>query len=411
MHRFVFKLSAWSTALAALAVSGGCFTTFPRPEGVCGNGIIEAGEECDDGNQFSGDGCSFQCLDEIVAEICGNSVVEGDEDCDPPDNVVCSLTCRFIITPPECGNGIIEVGEECEPPSTPDCSPACTLWANQIEIGTPCDTIKDCGSSPNPDLQAFCANDPAFPNGMCVLLGCSDLGAGDNCPTGSLCVTATLGGGGTANVCAPDCTPGPNDNGGCRPDEDANGAYACFNFVTGGGGVCWSGCSDDSNCNDPFLPEPEWPYACDMATNRCYAIGTPGAEVGDPCFDDTDCMSGGTCFLGDWTGDFTDDWPGGYCSKIGCDAMAGNPVFDCPAGSTCGTETPWITNITLDICLADCVGDGAGGDCNRAEYTCMDFADQIMPTEDAIAGPGDPGWCFHCPFERTVFGEDPATCP
>jgi cysteine-rich repeat protein len=34
---------------------------------VCGNGVVEAGEQCDDGNTTSGDGCSSTCQKEIVA--------------------------------------------------------------------------------------------------------------------------------------------------------------------------------------------------------------------------------------------------------------------------------------------------------------------------------------------------------
>ncbi len=33
---------------------------------VCGNGVIETGEECDDGNTVSGDGCSATCQDEAA---------------------------------------------------------------------------------------------------------------------------------------------------------------------------------------------------------------------------------------------------------------------------------------------------------------------------------------------------------
>ncbi len=46
----------------------------PRIESLtttCGNGEIEAGEECDDGNNADFDGCSAVCLDE-----CGEDVVD-----------------------------------------------------------------------------------------------------------------------------------------------------------------------------------------------------------------------------------------------------------------------------------------------------------------------------------------------
>ena len=39
----------------------------PRPgpsPAVCGNGVVEAGEQCDDGNIVSGDGCSSSCISE-----------------------------------------------------------------------------------------------------------------------------------------------------------------------------------------------------------------------------------------------------------------------------------------------------------------------------------------------------------
>lgn len=48
-------------------------------ESVCGNGIVEAGETCDDGNFLGGDGCSASCQPESV---CGNGVVELGETCD-----------------------------------------------------------------------------------------------------------------------------------------------------------------------------------------------------------------------------------------------------------------------------------------------------------------------------------------
>src|SRR5712672_3694155 len=40
---------------------------------VCGNGIQQPGELCDDGNRANGDGCRGDCLSD---ETCGNGVID-----------------------------------------------------------------------------------------------------------------------------------------------------------------------------------------------------------------------------------------------------------------------------------------------------------------------------------------------
>ena len=47
-------------------------------EGLCGDGELNAGEACDDGNDVDADGCDTNC----VPTACGNGVVEGAELCD-----------------------------------------------------------------------------------------------------------------------------------------------------------------------------------------------------------------------------------------------------------------------------------------------------------------------------------------
>lgn len=79
----------------------------------CGDGFVRAGvEACDDGNEVGGDGCNFACQ----LEVCGNGIVEPPEQCDQglsnsnvrPD--ACRLNCRW----PTCGDGVLDDGEYCD---------------------------------------------------------------------------------------------------------------------------------------------------------------------------------------------------------------------------------------------------------------------------------------------------------
>ena len=92
---------------------------------ICGNGIVEFGEVCDDNNNFSGDGCSLDCLS---TEECGNGIVDLEEQCDdgnfnPGDG--CDAECAHEEG---CGNGVIGVGEQCDDGNVINgdgCSDAC----------------------------------------------------------------------------------------------------------------------------------------------------------------------------------------------------------------------------------------------------------------------------------------------
>jgi hypothetical protein len=55
--------------------------------------------------------------------FCGDGVVDAGEQCDPPgpfnDDLFCNEACQFVEDPPEdpvCGNGVTEAGEGCDPP-------------------------------------------------------------------------------------------------------------------------------------------------------------------------------------------------------------------------------------------------------------------------------------------------------
>lgn len=79
---------------------------------VCGNGIVEANEECDDGNNTDGDGCNANCQ----REYCGDGIIQSGlgEECDgsAPEHYTCE-SCKLIYHP-YCGDGNVDQGEECD---------------------------------------------------------------------------------------------------------------------------------------------------------------------------------------------------------------------------------------------------------------------------------------------------------
>ena len=77
--RFCCGLDTCDTGLCGT----GCGT--PMSNAVCGNNLVESGEECDDGNTLPGDGCDSSCQIESVANLTpdnqfniGDSIGEGE---------------------------------------------------------------------------------------------------------------------------------------------------------------------------------------------------------------------------------------------------------------------------------------------------------------------------------------------
>lgn len=113
-------------------------------ENLCGNRVINMGEQCDDGNRVNGDGCSNVCQTEV---LCGNGIVNNGETCDDGNLLAgdgCDATCR--IEPAACGNGRVEGGENCDDGNVANgdgCSSVCILEGqcgnNRLDLLEQCD--------------------------------------------------------------------------------------------------------------------------------------------------------------------------------------------------------------------------------------------------------------------------------
>jgi fibro-slime domain-containing protein len=132
----------------------------PTPS-VCGDGLVEGDEECDDGALVPGDGCGASCFLEPGYEcpvagkactptLCGDGLKRGTEQCDDGNNdwadgctslcthaPVCSGgTCTVV-----CGDGIVSAGEACDDGNNrpqDGCSPTCT-----VEPGFTCRSFEE----------------------------------------------------------------------------------------------------------------------------------------------------------------------------------------------------------------------------------------------------------------------------
>ena len=213
----------------------------PPPNAECGNGKVEATEECDDGNTADCDGCSARCR---VETGCGDGVVCDGEACDDGNTVDCdgcSSTCQVEIGL-LCGDGILNepCGEQCEPPVLGRCDAQCQL-------------VPYCGDG-NVDPGEQC--DEGSLNGMpghctlnCMLPGCGDgvVDPGEDCDDGN-----TL-----------DCD-------GCSSTCQTEIGWRC------GDGVVNTACGE--GCDPPDAGPPECNYQCQLGAAA--ALGTRSFSFG-----------------------------------------------------------------------------------------------------------------------------------
>lgn len=92
---------------------------------VCGNGFVEPGEECDDGNVVDGDACSSTCIGEGLCTGDGLTGCVDDADCAGSGGTCCGNA--ILTSPEECDDGNLIWDDSCDNTcaACDDCPPAC----------------------------------------------------------------------------------------------------------------------------------------------------------------------------------------------------------------------------------------------------------------------------------------------
>ncbi len=344
------------------------------------NGIVDAGEQCDDGNAASGDGCSPYC----VLEYCGDGVVQPGEACDDHNTLSgdgCASDCHSNET---CGNGHVDVakGEACDDGNNINgdgCQANCSLpkcGDGILDAGEICDDGNHVGGD---GCNATCTSTEACGNGVV------DTDAGEQCDDAN-----TADGDGCSSTCDLEYC----GNGTVDPGE------VCDDDNTGSGDGCASDCKSDESCGN----------------------GTPDTGAGEQC-DDGNGSSGDGCssscqfeICGNGTvdpGEACDD--GNTLSGDGCssdcesDETCGNGVVDFAAGEACDDGN----TLSGDGCQSDCslpsCGDGVVDDaeeCDDGNHADGDGCNATC-TSDETCGNGivDGGAGEQCDDGNTAAGD------
>lgn len=306
---------------------------------ICGDGAVQAkgpdglpntadDELCDDGNRTPGDGCGNTCK----VETCGDGKIDYGEECDKgsANSDTEPGACRMNCTLAGCNDGVIDVwpqdfglDEQC------DCGPeyADFDWTAANEPGSTlkpyCETVVD--GKPSlchvGNCQAFyCGDGFAFNAGLDVESGTADdemCDAGpfnsDGLPEGAECENAAQCGGFP-------CVEGKCEENSCFNDDGCDDGLSCIK------GACRpGGCNANADCKAG--------ETCDLTTGNCSA-----------CTVDTDCASGlcrpnGSCAPMGLCDDGACE-PDGYGCRMDCKmARCGDGIVDTQAGETCDEGT------------------------------------------------------------------------
>ncbi|MBL9102788.1 MAG: DUF4215 domain-containing protein [Myxococcales bacterium] len=236
--------------------------------GVCGDGVVDEGEGCDDGNEDDEDACPSGAQGACAGEAaCGDGLVwAGQEECDDGNTMNgdgCEEDCTETPTA-ECGNGVMEAGEGCDDGNAVD------------EDGCPSGAQGGCQPASCGDGIVWSGTE-----------GCDDGNTDDTdgCPSGAAGMCAAAASCGDGIVWSG--TEGCDDGNTIDEDECPSGATGqCKAAASCGDGLVWSGTEecDDGNeddidaCNDDCAA-PRWVFITSKGKDNGNLGGVAGADA------------------------------------------------------------------------------------------------------------------------------------
>ncbi|MFO8072096.1 MAG: DUF4215 domain-containing protein [Polyangia bacterium] len=361
----------------------------------CGDGFVQDGEQCDDANFSNND----YCLNDCTAASCGDGYQHvGIEACDD-GNDIDTDECRNDCSLPTCGDGVVQDGEQCDDGNldeTDECTSMCLPPAcgdGFVQDGEECDD----GNFSNND---YCLND-------CTAASCGDGYLNlelEECDDGNLIDDD----GCRADCTLPDCGDGVVQDGEQCDDGNQSNSDSCLDNCQQaycGDGEVWLGVEecDDGNLapGDGCSPNCTLPACGD-------GVVQPPEECDDGNALNTDgCLN--TCQL-PWCGDgFVQ--PGEECDDgNGSDNDA--CLTDCTQ-AYCGDGVVWSgveacddgNDIDTDECRNDCSLPTCGDGVVQPPEECDDA--NLDNTDGCLMNCLEFDWCEQFDIESI---EPPVVC-
>lgn len=301
MQSNAWRMVLMSVAILNFAACGGASEVDDKSDAsdaVCGDGIVEGAEECDDGNTVDGDGCSSSCRIEDPAAVGPCDELEDGDEC--ADGKLC--LSGHCITPGCTGDADCASENECVEDGS------CDLSTYECVEGAPVASGAECGEA---GAGTVCAL------GQCITPACS---SNADCDDGVICNGAE-----TCDLERFECVAG-DPPGHRAPCGDAG--EVCH-LVAGEFECRVPGCLEDEDC--PALSACHEPGTCNEATLTC--VSGVALDHGASCGD-----AGEICRVDD--------------DGIEC------IVPECVADAECESANECVEDGSCDLDTFKCIGGG-----------------------------------------------------